>query len=553
MIKWKAGIYARISTDHDNQKTSTENQISLMEEWAKSQKDVEIYDIYIDEGITGTKIDKRYSFQRMLKDAKTGKINLIIVKSITRFARNQMDSIRLARELKEQSVRIYFYQEQIDTFNDVKMLGLFAWLAENESRATSERRKLGGREAQKKGKFVTNRPPLGYKSVNGKLVINEDEAKIVRRIFDLYLEGYGFSKIAAILNEEGYRSRRGYPFRTDKIKYILNNEMYTGTFIGNRYTKVDLLSSKIVEKPKEEWIIIENNHEKIIDKEVFNKVKDLMADKSFKIGKRSVALFAGVVKCGKCGHNYNRVPNKKKGKVYHYYVCVGRRQKGKAFCNAESVKEEDLIEIINNELMNLKINQDIIENMKNKTLELIDKKIKSIDSELININNRIKEIEEDRKVLAKKNIKGIIDDELFKEMDDELKAELKTLNDKKNKNKIVDSRKVYEKIYDDFVNTIANFSDVRNLSNVEVRKLIDVIEIKDNEINIEIKINKSDFDIKESLSIDPIIETNYTDEINKNGLHLIPIVSTIDTKCKQKKVLINQQKEKKINFKLIYA
>lgn len=149
-MKWVAGIYARVSTEHENQKTSTDNQISLMEEWAKSQKDVEIYDVYIDEGITGTKIEKRLFFQRMLKDAKTGKINLIIVKSITRFARNQLDSIRLAKELKEQGVRIYFYQEQIDTFNDVKMLGLFAWLAENESRATSERRKLGGREAQKK-------------------------------------------------------------------------------------------------------------------------------------------------------------------------------------------------------------------------------------------------------------------------------------------------------------------------------------------------------------------------------------------------------------------
>lgn len=550
-MKWIAGIYARVSTEHESQKTSTDNQVSLMEEWAKSQKDVEIYDVYIDEGITGTKIEKRLSFQRMLKDAKTGKINLIIVKSITRFARNQLDSIRLAKELKEQGVRIYFYQEQIDTFNDVKMLGLFAWLAENESRATSERRKLGGREAQKKGRFVTNRPPLGYKSVNGKLVIDEEEAKIVKRIFDLYLKGYGLTKIADTLNEKGYRTRRGYPFRKDKIKYILKNEVYIGTFIGNKYTKVDLLSSKIVEKPKEEWIIIENNHEAIIDKDAFDKVQKLMEDKSFNVGKRSVALFAGVIKCGKCGHNYNRIANEKKtGKVYHYYACVGRRQKGKSFCDAKNVKEDDIIEIINNELKNLKINQNVLEDMKEKTMRLIDEKMKSIDEELVYIDARIKEIEEDRKNLAKKNIRGIIDDDLFQEMDAELKTELKKLNAKKNKNKIVDNKKIYERIYDEFMNTIANFTDVRNLSNVEVRKLIDNIEIKDDEINIEIKINKTDFDINESLSIDPLF-TNSIDiatDKEKIGLSFVPIVSTIDTNDKP-----NKNIKHKIRLKLSYA
>lgn len=550
-MKWIAGIYARVSTEHENQKTSTDNQISLMEEWAKSQKDVEIYDVYIDEGITGTKIEKRLSFQRMLKDAKTGKINLIIVKSITRFARNQLDSIRLAKELKEQGVRIYFYQEQIDTFNDVKMLGLFAWLAENESRATSERRKLGGREAQKKGRFVTNRPPLGYKSVNGKLVIDEEEAKIVKRIFDLYLKGYGFAKIADTLNEEGYRTRRGYSFRKDKIKYILKNEVYIGTFIGNKYTKVDLLSSKIIEKPKEEWIIIENNHEAIIDKDTFDKVQKLMEDKSFNVGKRSVALFAGVIKCGKCGHNYNRVTNEKKtGRVYHYYACVGRRQKGKSFCDAKNVKEDDIIEIINNELKNLKINQNVLEDMKEKTMRLIDEKMKSIDEELVYIDARIKEIEEDRKNLAKKNIRGIIDDDLFQEMDAELKTELKKLNAKKNKNKIVDNKKIYGRIYDEFMNTIANFTDVRNLSNVEVRKLIDNIEIKDDEINIEIKINKTDFDIKESLSVDPLF-TNSIDiatDKEKIGLSFVPIVSTIDTNDKP-----NKNVKHRVNLKISYA
>lgn len=382
-------------------------------------------------------------------------------------------------------------------------------------------------------------------------MIDEEDAKIVKRIFDLYLKGYGFTKIADTLNGEGYRTRRGYPFRKDKIKYILKNEVYIGTFIGNKYTKVDLLSSKIVEKPKEEWIIIENNHETIIDKDTFDKVQKLMEDKSFNVGKRSVALFAGVIKCGKCGHSYNCVTNEKKtGKVYHYYACVGRRQKGKSFCDAKNVKEDDIIEIINNELKNLKINQNVLEDMKEKTMCLIDEKMKSIDEELVYIDARIKEIEEDRKNLAKKNIRGIIDDDLFQEMDAELKTELKKLNAKKNKNKIVDNKKNYERIYDEFMNTIANFTDVRNLSNVEVRKLIDNIEIKDDEINIEIKINKTDFDIKESLSVDPLF-TNSIDiatDKEKIGLSFVPIVSTIDTNDKP-----NKNIKHKIRLKLSYA
>ncbi|QJI52462.1 site-specific DNA recombinase [Psychrobacillus phage Perkons] len=510
-MKWTAGIYARVSTDKDNQKLSNEHQISSMEEWATGQKNVEIYDTYIDEGISGTKIDKRYSFQRMIKDAKNGVINFIIVKSVTRFARNQIDSIKLASELKEKGVRIFFYQEGIDTFEDSKMLGLWAWLAENESRVTSERRSLGGREAQKKGRFTNNRPPFGYRTVNGKLVINEEESPIVTRIFNLYAEGNGFAKIASILNEEGMKTRRGFNFRSDKIKYMLLNESYKGTFTGNRYTKADMLSKQVIEKPKEDWIIIEDNHDSIINKELFDTVHALMNEKSFTLGKRSKSYFAGVVKCAKCGCGYNRSITKKKTKggykEHIYYRCSGRTQKGESTCNSKPIKEELLLEVVQNEMNLLKRNPDIIENIKKQTLAQITDKINNIDSDIINIENRVTEIESDRKMLAKKNIKGVIDDDIFMEMDAELKAELKSLNQRKNKTRIVDSAKIFEKRYDDFVNTLLHFDDIRNLNNIEVRRLLEVVEINDDEISIEIKINAVDFGIEESLNIAPIIST----------------------------------------------
>ncbi|MEL3959419.1 recombinase family protein [Caldifermentibacillus hisashii] len=511
--RWRGGIYARVSTDRDSQEHSNEHQISLMENWAKRQGNIEIYDTYIDQGISGTSIKKRYSFQRMLKDAKDGVINLIIVKSVTRFARNQIDSLKLAQELRNIGVRIFFFQENIDTFEDAKMLGLWSWLSENESRQTSERRMLGGREAQKKGKFTTNRPPFGYKSVNGELKINKKESPIVRRIFDLYLEGNGFAKIAGILNEEGYKTRRGFAFKADKIKYMLQNESYKGTFIGNRYTKSDMLSSKIIERPKEDWIILDDHHDPIVSKEEFEQVQQLMQDKSFTVGKRSVSYFAGIIQCGKCGHNYNRTWVKRKNKkgevygTYYYYKCSSKKRAGYHICDSKSVREDVLLEIVQREINFLKKNPDVIENIKDQTLTKIKNRINQVDSDLLNIDKRISEIEEQRKTLAKKNITGVIDDDLFIKLDSELKTELKTLNNRKNKTKLVDSIKVFEKRYNDFVDTLMKFDDVTKMSNIELRRLIDKIIITNDEIEIEIKINKDDFELEESLNISPIVST----------------------------------------------
>lgn len=517
---WSVGIYARVSTDHDNQKLSNDHQIEAMKEWMKQQgkkEPMKLYDLYIDDGITGTKIKKRYDFQRMIKDAKDGLINFIIVKSVTRFARNQIDSIKLAQDLKDKGVRIYFHQEQVDTFDNAQMLGLWAWLAENESRTTSDRRKGGGREAQKKGRFTTNRPPIGYKSVNGYLKINKDEESIILKIFDYFLQGFGYGKIAATLNEQGYRTRRGYVFRSDKIKYILKNETYKGTFIGNRYTKVDMLSDKIIEKPREEWIIIEDNHEAIIPPDKFDRVQSLIKDKSFTIGKRSTSLFAGIIKCGKCNHGFNYTYSTKyrggKDKKYSYYKCAGKAQKGKNFCDAHSIKESEIIDAVQEELSYLKEHTEIIEDIHRKSLNEINARLKNIDGELVDINSKIEEINEQRKKLAKKNIMEIIDDDLFQELDKDLKEQLKTFTQRKNKTRLVDSKAIFEENFKQFVSTLSKFDDVRKMNNIEMRRLIDSIIVYDDTIDINIKINKNDFNIKEA-----------------EGLNSIPIVSTIHTK-----------------------
>jgi hypothetical protein len=303
-----------------------------------------------------------------------------------------------------------------------------------------------------------------------------------------------------------------------------------------------MLSDKRIERPRSEWVIVKDAHENIIPQEKFELVQKLIEDKSFKVGKRSKHLFSGVIKCGLCNTAYMIKTEKRMRKsglvTYKYYDCASKKQKGKCVCNNRSVTENLIIEIVNNELQSLNQNTNIIEEIKNRTLKEIDKKLNNIDHELVYINNRITEIEDERKSLAKKNIRGIIDDDIFMEIDAELKEELNKLNAKKNKTQLVDNKDQFEKVYDEFLEVLQNFNDVSKLSNIDVRKLIHKIEIFPEEINLEIQLSKADFDIEESLNGTEIERTISVEEY-KNSCDYVPVVSTIGIKEQQNKVALS--------------
>lgn len=524
----KAGIYARVSTDKDSQALSNDHQISFLKKWVENEG-YEVYDVYIDEGLTGTSTTKRLAFRRLLKDAKEGKIDFIAVKSITRFARNQIDSIKIARELKEHNVGIYFAQEAMNTLIDDKQLGLFAWLAEQESRQTSDRRKFGGREAQKNGRFISNRPPLGYKSINQKLVIDKEEAPIITSIFDLYESGYGFAKIASTLNELGYKTRRGYPFRADKVKYILKNPVYKGQFIGNRFTKTDMMSKQIIEKSQEDWIIIEDNHPAIIEGKQYENVQKLISDKSFIQGKKSKALFSGIIKCKNCGNSYFKVGSRKtvRGKEYEhfYYACSGKKQLGKSVCDSKNIPETLLKEVISHRIKHLQQDSETLQQIIDGTQSKIITKKSQMNSNLDTIEKELDKIDKIRKVMLDKLLEGVITDDVYKMKEAENKQKATELNNKKNQMQFTDTEQLFKLNMKKFMNAIEGFKDIEKMSNLDMRNLIDVIYVDGEDIEIVMKIQKSEFDAKEFLEFDPIVSTIGSSATHKKVLENPDLIS----------------------------
>ena len=224
----RVAAYCRVSTDKDDQRNSLESQKSFFENYIRSNPDWELVKIYPDEGITGTSTKKRVQFNTMISDAKRGKIDRIITKEVSRFARNTIDTLQYTRELKELCIGVIFINYNINTlYSDGEIrLTIMASIAQEESRKTSERVKWGQKRRMEKG-VVFGRNILGYHLEKGVLTINEEEAKLVRHIFNKYLEGKGLHVIGRELREEGYKTKTGNSECTNKsVRTILQNEKY---------------------------------------------------------------------------------------------------------------------------------------------------------------------------------------------------------------------------------------------------------------------------------------------------------------------------------------
>ncbi len=277
--KKRVAAYCRVSTEKSDQKHSFESQKRYFEEYIEQCSEYELYAIYADEGITGTNVKNRTSFKKMIEDAKNGNFHLILTKEISRFARNLLDSIYYTRELKRYGVGVFFMNDHIDTMDaDAELrLAIFATLAQEESRKTSERVKWGQKRRMEAG-VVFGRSMLGYDVQNGKMTVNEKGAEIVRYIFHLYAEEEkGFTEIAGILDQEGILPMRAEKWNATVIMRILKNEKYVGDLIQKKTYTPDYLShEKKYNKGAEEMVIIRNHHTPIISEELFEKAAKRM-------------------------------------------------------------------------------------------------------------------------------------------------------------------------------------------------------------------------------------------------------------------------------------
>ena len=330
----RVAAYCRVSTDKEDQANSFESQKLYFENEIRKNPEWELVKIYADEGISGTSTKKRVQFNNMIRDAKNGKIDRIITKEVSRFARNTVDTLQYTRDLKSRGIGVFFCNDNINTLDgDGELrLTIMASIAQEESRKTSERVKWGQKRQMEKG-VVFGRNILGYHLENGVLTVNEEEAKLVRHIFNKYLDGKGLHIIARELNAEGHKTKNGNSEWTNKsIRTILQNEKYVGDLLQKKTITPDFLThKKQYNRGEEEMVYIKDHHEPIIDRKTFDFVQAEFKRKSetYKDSKSKHSnryAFSGKINCGCCGRRYVAHFRKRKDgskrKVWNCYNSV---------------------------------------------------------------------------------------------------------------------------------------------------------------------------------------------------------------------------------------
>ncbi|GAB6180363.1 recombinase family protein [Desulfotomaculum defluvii] len=445
--KKKVCAYCRVSTDHREQESSYESQVTYYTAYIKNKPEWTFVDIYADEGISGTSTKNRDEFKRMIEDCMEGKIDIIITKSISRFARNTLDCLRFVRKLKDKGVAVFFEKENINSLDSKGevLLTILSSLAQDESRNISENVKWGIACQFQNGKTIVNTTRfLGYdKDENGELIINEEEAKLVRRIYREYLEGKSYNAIAKGLTKDGIKTVTGGTKWWDStITGILTNEKYYGDLLLQKTITVDFLDHKRVDnKGQAQQYLIEGNHEPIISKEIFDKVQDekerrallkgnLVGDRHKYSSKYS---FSGKVICGDCGNIFKRRTWNSKSKYKKIvWQCKTYIVDGKEACDAKAVGEQVLMDAFVRVFNRINENKDDFI----KTLtENIEKVLsgKSANKEMDALDNQIEIMKNDLKGLIKFQIRNNIDDGVYKEEYWKLSNELEELRRQKAK------------------------------------------------------------------------------------------------------------------------
>ena len=341
MVKKRVvAIYARVSTEHEAQISALGNQIQYYDDLFEKHPEWELYDRYIDEGITGTSVKKRKNFMRMMQDASKNKFDLIVTREVSRFARNTVDTLQQTRILRREDVEVYFTEDNIWTMNDEDgelRLTIMATLAQNESKKTSVRVKAGQMISFKNGVLYGNGNILGYDRIGKEYVVNELQARTVRRIFDLYLDGNGVRKIQFVLEKEGHLTATGLTkWQPGNISRILRNPFYCGTIVYRKQFVPDFLEQKKINNFGEVYkVIVEGRHTPIVTKEQFEKVQQILSSKSESVhnkgcrGKKiSKDVWCRKMKC-ECGSSYNRVTWHKSSEGPQYaYQCYSQIRTG---------------------------------------------------------------------------------------------------------------------------------------------------------------------------------------------------------------------------------
>ena len=473
----RVAAYVRVSTDGEEQLQSFKSQKEYYQDKISQNKNWVMVGIYADEGITGTKTKKRDNFLKMIDDCMNGLIDIVLTKSISRFSRNLVDTIQYVRMLKEKGITIIFEKENINTstMESEMQLALLSTLAQNEVESLSANVKLGVKMKMKRGEMMGFNGCLGYdyhpedKSIS----VNPEEAEIVKFIFDRYVQGYGASTIANELRKLGKLNKKGICKWTDSgVRGIIKNEKYKGDLLlGKTYTVDPISKRRLENRGEEDMFYIEDHHEPIISKEVWDKAQEICKSR-YKVNANIVEgcrtkyrrkyAFSSMCQCGFCGGNYTRRSHcQTREENKPVWKCSYQTKFGKNKCPNSKAIDESVIESAFLEMFQLLADnfEDVLDNVLYNIEEALQKD--ESKEKLARVQRKLYKLEEQRKKLTD----IFIDDKITKEAYDEKYNELSFKIDraKKEKNVISDNSLIQKSIKERMEEIRLNLKDANVL------------------------------------------------------------------------------------------
>ena len=495
----KIAAYCRVSTEKEAQIDSLEKQIEFFNEFTK-KNGYELYKLYADEGISGKQIKHRKQFQQMMIDAKAKKFDKVVVKDVSRFARNTVDLLQSVRELKSYGVQVDFLNNgEVMEGGSEFILTILGAMAQQESANMSKRVKFGKDITAKKGRV----PNLvfGYDKIPDErytLKINEEEAKIVKEIFESYVyKGIGTTKIAWNLNDRGIRTKKTKSkWVQTSIVRMLKNPIYTGRVTNKKSEVTDFITGTRKELPEEEWIVVERPEMRIISDELFNRAQELLEQRSneFKLNnkrEKTEYVFSTLIYCKHCGYSFRRIKRKytADGPEYIRWVCSGRNSMGVNHCpNTTVIDEEELLNAIKIYL------KSIIKNKKD-FMKAVEKEFEKI-TKLRENNERSEEslLKEIEKVTVKKQKymemfqNEIINIQELKKYTNPLNEDITRLErELKLITSEIKEKDVLEKELNKTIKTVDDILNNQTITNAMLKTIIDVIEV-DSDSNVEVRL-----------------------------------------------------------------
>lgn len=519
----KIAAYARVSTEKESQVESFEKQIEFFNEFTK-KNNYELYKLYADEGISGKQIKHRKQFQQMMQDAKSKKFDKVVVKDVSRFARNTVDLLQSIRELKSYGIEVDFLNNgEIMEGGSEFILTILGAMAQQESANMSKRVKFGKDITAKKGRVPNI--VFGYDKIPDErytLKINEEEAKIVKEIFESYVyKGIGTTKIAWDLNDRGIRTKKTKSkWVQTSIVRMLKNPIYTGRVTNKKSEVTDFITGTRKDLPEEEWIVVEKPEMRIISDELFNRAQDILAQRSneFKLNnkrEKTEYVFSTLIYCKHCGYSFRRIKRKytEDGKEYIRWVCSGRNSMGVNHCpNTTVIDEEELLNAIKEYL------KSIISNKKN-FMKAVEKEFEKI-TKLRESNERSEEslLQEIEKVTVKKQKymemfqNEVINIQELKKYTNPLNEDIARLErELKLITSEIKEKDVLEKELSKTISTVDDILNNKTITNAMLKTIIDVIEV-DSDSNVEVRLK-----LLNEIGSTPTVITNFTD-INSTAL-----------------------------------